>query len=79
MANAEHYASTQSVSGGSVSQWTLAGIVGVFRSRADARRSERAVRDLSDHIKRDIGLNGGRVANNDLDAELRHIMSYNAW
>lgn len=79
MANAEQFASAQTESGASASQ-TIADKIGAFfLVRADIRRTEMAVRELSDHVKRDIGLNVAPNTRSDFDAELRRIRSHYAW
>ena len=79
MTSVEHFAPSHTTTGASTIQKFTVRIRTFLRSRSDARRTEAAVRDLSDHIKRDIGLNGAHNASSGFVTEFRHISSLYAW
>ena len=79
MANAENFAPPPAFSKTTKTTGLAARITGFFRNRANAAKTERAVRNLDDHIRRDIGLIGKYERSTDFDAELRRIHSSYAW
>ena len=79
MANAENFAPTPAFSNTMKTTGFAARIAGFFRNRADAAKTRRAIRDLDDHIRRDIGLIGQHERSPDFDTELRRIRSSYAW
>ena len=79
MSNAEQFAPLPASSSKTAFESLAGRVAGIFRKRAEAARTRRAVRDLDDHIRRDIGLTGKYERSPDFDAELRRIRSSYAW